>query len=99
MVQELVRKSPHGSPDASRGTEAGETDASAIARVQTQHNLDRQAVARAAHRIASSDCDLSTRLAGQTLFKLQRISSARSCVTQHAAGARQPRSDGRSFNG
>ena len=41
MVQELVKKSSHSSPEASLDTETGETDASAIARVQTRHNLDR----------------------------------------------------------
>ena len=34
MVQELVKKSSHSSPEASLDTETGETDASAIARVQ-----------------------------------------------------------------
>ena len=35
MVQELVKKSSHSSPEASFDTETGETDASAIARVQS----------------------------------------------------------------
>ena len=35
MVQELVKKSSHSSPEASLDTETGETDASPIARVQT----------------------------------------------------------------
>ena len=42
MVQELVKKSSHSSPEASFDTETGETDASAIARVQTASICNQQ---------------------------------------------------------
>ena len=82
MVQELVKKSSHSSPEASFDTETGETDASAIARVQTDPPAfgPAEAVARAL-RIGSRRYNCDSRSRGQ----LKRCSNFSEFRPQEAA--------------
>ena len=94
MVQELVKKSFHSSPEASFDTETGETDASAIARVQSQQQhfvTSRGCSTGAAHRSARIDPDLFAAVASEALLKIaanfvrKKLSNSAGCRRAPAA--------------